>query len=274
MGKQDASFLFLDESYCEKWTNISALVGVMVPTGECATLISQFYAVMRSFIQPQPNVIARPPEVHGYVLPGETDDEKVRTVWDVVDLVSASCMKVYRVGYYITPAIREAFSNDEMMLGSCWFSMQFMLAPQLAKHVVIPIMDGFGERHIRRFSESGLYCDLMRAVGHGSSVSVRHSENLCDVMYADSRYSVFAQVADIVAYLRKISDMVADGHALPPFKQRLVELARKLDGAMEREEVVALSLNGSIQGPVHRAQAPGGEDSPLTCAFRIVSSDT
>jgi hypothetical protein len=264
----------MDESFCET-TKISALVGLLVPVHEYVDLRAKFYAILRPFFQPEPDVIADAPEVHGVDLPGKTDVEKLRVVSDIVDLVVSSDIEVYRIGYYITKTIRQTFALDQEMLGTCWLSLQFMIQPRLAEGMIIPVMDGFNKRRIQQFSAPIKFCDVMRSAGHGGSLSVGNSQNILgEVFYADSRYSAFVQVVDVVAYLRKITDLQSDGHELPSFKQELRPLAEKIEPSIRSEEIIAFRLDDEIQGPEHRAKKPSGNKGPLTDAFRIAPSDS
>jgi hypothetical protein len=49
--------------------------------------------------------------------------------------------------------------------------------------------------------------DLMRAAGMDKIMSIKNTENILgEVFYSDSKYSVFTQMVDIVAYLRNVTD--------------------------------------------------------------------
>ena len=140
--------------------------------------------------------------MHGKLLPGTTDQEKIANVSAIVDLVVRNRLKVYRVGYYITDDLQAVFTANRWMIGTCWGSLLHVLEPVMARQVLIPVMDGFDPNMVRSFSSTVRWCNVMHAAGRGQIVSINHIQKLLgEVVYASSEYSVFTQVVDIVAYL-------------------------------------------------------------------------
>ena len=272
LDRPDTSFLFMDDSFCHEKTKVSALVGLLVPLGQYETLRNGFYSVFLPFIRPGGDVVARPPQLHGVELPGDTDEEKLRVVSEVVDLIVSKKIRIYRIGYYITKWLEEHLKDDKRLHGICWSSMMHMLKPELAKQLLIPVMDGIDPEIAKRFSPSIQFLDMCRTAGLEQVLSVSNSSHLVgEVFYADSNYSVFTQAADIVAYLRKITDMRDDGHSLPPFKEKLLKQAQRLNRSLEkREHVIAFRFNGVVHGPPHRAMKPGlGDHMPLVEGYSL-----
>ncbi len=190
-------FLFMDESYSST-TTISALTGLLVPIHVYPAVRERFFDVLHWSIRPADNVIAHPPELHAKTfLAGEPDDRKLHVLRQIADLVIASGIGIYRVGYYITTEIRQRFPLDQNMEGACWLSMLFMLEAVLAHSPVIPVMDGFNTDRVRRFSGPVKSMDVMRAAGAEQMISVPNAQNLIgEVFYADSQYAILTQVAE------------------------------------------------------------------------------
>lgn len=250
----NANLLFMDES-CSKpidnnKTVISSLTGVLVPIHRYAELRTKFYNLLEWSIKPEPHTINMDvPELHGRDLLPKEDCEKKRNILEgVVDLVVANHLEIYRIGYYITKTIRKTFKGDEEMLGSLWFGILDALRFKIENEMIIPVMDGFDK--VRKFSQLVKGMDVMRAAGREQSISLKHSENILgEVFYADSQYSVFTQVADLISWLRQLSDLSREGEDLTPYKKSLLVVSEKLEPAIVCDEVIAMKLNGKTQGP-------------------------
>jgi hypothetical protein len=246
----------MDESRSQvidsKNTVISSLTGVLVPTHKYAELRTKFYDLLEWSIKSEPNAINMAvPELHGReLLPGEDDEKKLKIFEGVVDLVVRNRLEIYRVGYYITKTIRKTFKGDEEMLGRLWLEILNSLRPKIENEMIIPVMDGFDRNMVRKFSQLVKGMDVIRAAGHEHCISLKYSENILgEVFYADSHYSVFTQVADLVSWLRQLSDISREGKRLTPYKKRLLVVSEKLKPAIVCDEVIAMELNGKTQGP-------------------------
>jgi hypothetical protein len=247
----------MDESCSEPIDNqntvISSLTGVLVPTHNYAELRTKFYVLLDWSIKPEPNVINMAvPELHGSkLLPGEDDEKKLNILERVVDLVLGNHLEIYRVGYYITKTIRKTFKGDEALLGMLWLEILNSLRPKIENEMIIPVMDGFDRNMVRKFSQLIKGMDVIRAAGHEQSISLKHSENILgEVFYADSQYSVFTQVADLVSWLRQLADISREGKELTSYKKRLLKISEKLEPAIVGDDgVKAMELNGKTQGP-------------------------
>src|SRR5437764_11400958 len=111
----NANFLFMDESF-HSTTRISSLTGVLVPVDRYPDLRDDFYRLLAPLMRPSEGVIKRAPELHGYeFLPQESDETKLRILEGIVSLVLSHHLRIYRVGYFITPAIERSFSTDPKM---------------------------------------------------------------------------------------------------------------------------------------------------------------
>lgn len=266
-------FLFLDECY-DSTSTIASLTGVLVPVTGYPELRTGLYDLLDWTIRPEPNVVGRPPELHGSDLLRDEDDErKLEVLKGVADLVVEQNHPIYRVGYYITREIEQTFPQDPKLVGMCWLSLLFMLEPVLAQSMVIPVMDGFHPRTVNSLSGPSSSINMFRAAGLEKIISVPHSANILgEVFFADSEHSVGTQLVDVISYLRHVTDLKNDGKPLSEFKSRLLEISNKLEPAIAREEIIALRLDGVVQGPAIRAR-PSSSSGPLTAASRTIPSD-
>jgi hypothetical protein len=273
--EMDVNFLFMDDSF-HPATRISSLTGVLVPVDRYPDLRDDFYKLLAPLIQPSKGIIRRAPELHGYeFLPQESDETKLRILEGIASLVHSHHLRIYRVGYFITPTIEKCFSSDNRLLGLCFRSLLSMMQPVLANERLIPIMDGLDRKTVGHFSPSLKSLDEMRAVGLEPSLSLKFSQNLLgEVFYADSAHSALIQVADTIAYLRNASNLAAFGIAISPFKSALQSISAKLKQAIVWEEHVSLVLDGRPQGPEAYVQKPHTGHGPLRAAYKITPSDT
>jgi hypothetical protein len=207
----------MDESYSEV-THISSIVGLLVPVNIYTETRSKFYQIVPRVEKPLPDgrmfIDIRPPELHGCEFlkdfPNGDDDLKFKTFENVVDLIVTQKIGVYRSGYYITEDIKKVarqFGVNEKFYDLCWATLISMLEMKLAQEMIIPVMDGFQKTTVRSFSQLVKNMDLMRAAGMDKIMSIKNTENILgEVFYSDSKYSVFTQMVDIVAYLRNVTD--------------------------------------------------------------------
>ncbi len=237
-----ANFLFLDESYSAV-TKIAALTGIVVPMASYPFLREQFYKTMPIFARADPGVVHfQPRELHASALfkdePAGTDEERHRAFDRVVDLIIDHRLNIYRIGFVKTKTTGQFFADDHQLVGLCWSYLLQALQPEYDSQVLVPVMDGFDERTIAKLSASIQFLDIMRVKGLDGGLSLRHTENILgEMFYADSKYSIFIQVADMVAYLRATIDLADTGCALTPYRSPLLEIARRIPSELLTERV-------------------------------------
>lgn len=250
-------FLFLDDTEINdpirRQPTISAITGMLVPLHAYDELRSKFYSVMQWSVTPQEGVVnLNPPELHGRkFLESETDDRKLEVLRKLVELVVHNTIPIYRVGYYITQKEKDAFKGDSKLVGLSWFGMLSVLQPILENCHVVPVMDSCDSIGTRQLSGLIRTCDIMRFAGLEGGLSVRHTQNLIgEVFYADSRFSAFTQMVDIVSYLRRLGDLRRDGVQIMGFKASLLEFHDALEPVVVHDEIVR--LRHGEPGPVNR----------------------
>ena len=246
----NVNFLFMDESYSEaidnKNTVISSLTGVLVPIHRYTEIRTKFYALLEWSIKPESNTINMSvPELHGReLLPKEDDAKKLEILEGVVELVVSNGLEIYRRGFYITKTTREYFKHDEEMLGLCWIDILHALKPKIENEMLIPVMDGLDKKKVLKFSQIVKSLDVMRAAGHEENLGIRHSENILgEVFYADSQYSIFTQVADLVSWLLQLSNIASEGKELTPYKKKFLLISEKLVPSIVCDEVKAMEFS-------------------------------
>lgn len=237
----DVNFLFLDECICNE-TAIASLTGLLIPVDKYSAIRASFYETLDWAIKPAESTMGFPPELHGCeFLRGESDDRKLQQFAQVVGLLRKHDLRVFRVGYYQTAKAKNFLKTRDDFIGLCWFGMISVCQPYFVDQKIIPIMDGFNDHTRLRFSGMIKSMDVFRASGLAAGISIDNSENIVgEVFYADSTYSVFTQIVDILSYLRHVSDWVREGKPLTDFKSQLAEISKRLEPAIAYESVIDL----------------------------------
>lgn len=239
-----AILMFLDECEDRQGARNFSLTGLLVPADRYQAVRSSFYERLAWLIVPTPGTVRiAPPELHGgALLPDGTDERKIEACRSIADLVIAHELAIFRVGYCLdSPGIDLFAQGPPPWLGLCWFGLLSVVAARHPVDLLLPVMDGHGAENItREMSQPTQTMAVMCAAGHGESVSIANSHNVGETFYADSRYSVCPQMADVVSYLRHVNDWARLGLTLPPFKQELLPIARLLDPSMRYEKTIIL----------------------------------
>lgn len=233
----------MDECYDTKHSRIVSITGIVVPSIKYASIRDEFYDALDWAIKPRESYLnLSPPELHGSKLFPEIsgDDEKRFNAFNgVVNLVVKHRLQIFRAGYYLTNDLKKIFKGHQpLMLSLCWFAITTICQPLFETEMLIPVMDGFDPNTVRTLSAPVKTMDVMRVSGYENSLSIRNSENVGEVLYADSGYSVLTQVVDMISYLRHVTDWSREGIPLTPFKERLATISACLEPCIVREEIV------------------------------------
>jgi hypothetical protein len=243
--------LLLDESTNKAIRpNTESLTGLLVPVQKIDAVRQGFYEVLRTLDSSAPHIVnMAPPEIKfSSLLPDQADDVKLRVVAGIVRLVSAKRLSIFRVAYYLTDEVKQKLSADQGLTSLNWGGIQTVIQPVLDKGIVIPVIDGGFDGGFRPIADKFAFgvksCDMIRSAGHGESLSIRHTENLCEAVFADSRHSVLIQVVDMIAGLRRLAETarVGPAGALSPFKQLLLGLAGPLDELVVYDETIEFRI--------------------------------
>jgi hypothetical protein len=123
-----------------------------------------------------------------------------------------------------------------------------VLQPEYETQMLIPVMDGFNSRMVTTFSSPVKFLDIIRTNGSDEWLSLRHTENILgEVFYADSRYSIFIQVADMLSYLALVTDLYSANLPLSPSKSRLFAIAKRIPPDLFREHIVTMRFEDASE---------------------------
>lgn len=241
----------MDETFNHE-TNppISSLTGILIPLGKYPVLRSEFFKILRfEGIAKENNFNINPPELHFVdFLRNYGDEIKFDVLWSLANLIVDNQIEIYRIGYYITKEIENTFKNDKRLIGVCWLGILFMLETKLEAELVVPVMDAGFEKNMKQMTTQlswpMKFVNVMREGGREDSLSVKNSKNILDVFYADSEFSIFTQLADIVSGLRRIAETSTHSENLitSEFKKQLLPIAKHLDNAPLYEKITELKF--------------------------------
>jgi hypothetical protein len=144
------SFVFIDDTHHPK-TKLYSLTGVFVPVSQYRAVRDDFYAILKPFIQPEPNVVnLQPPELHGSaLLHDRPDSEKLRVLQQIVDIVNRHSLRCLRVDLVDGLDLRrmagmaKGVNPEDVIYGVCWGEFVWQLQDALESSMLVPIMDTF-----------------------------------------------------------------------------------------------------------------------------------
>lgn len=259
------NLLFVDDSYSDH-TKISSLTGVLIPVHKYNALRTQYYQILEWIIKPNENTFnLNPPELHASKLfkgmPGIDDKQKLKTFNDIVDFVNSNGIEVYRSGVYVTDEVTKNFTPDPEMYSFNFDNLIRLLKDKLSNEMIIPVMDKLPETNKKftykdkdydyslgsMISGSRMATDILRETGGAKLLTIKNTENvLGEVFYADSKYAIFIQIADMIAYLLHILDFSQINEINTDFKSKLLEIALKINQKLINSTIIALeSINTS-----------------------------
>ncbi len=254
----NSSLLFLDESFCNA-TNITSVTGLRVPLQKFEEVQLAFRKQLKYRLGlDQDMLFTRLPHLHGSSMLEKhdqvTDDLKLAVFSDVVDLVLNAELSLYRVGYYVSSTFRKiagrSETGEEMGQGFAWTDIVRYLEPYLENNYVIPIMDGFNERQVERFSQLIGTTSMIRSQGHEEILSIRHTNRIIgEVFFASHRHSVLTQIVDVCSYLRHMCDRERAEILKSDFAIELANIGECLKPSMAIEVVKVIRYEGKLTGP-------------------------
>lgn len=254
----EASLLFVDECSSHQ-TRISSITGCRIPLQKVDDFRLEFYSkIIKRLAMNEDHLHTHLPALHGSSMLNDyenaTDDMKIGAFSDVAELVVNADLRLYRYGQYVSSTIRDIAGSSEtgegFAYGFSWMMMLSLLKPYLEDNYIIPIMDGFNEDQVRRFSQMPISLGMIRAQGNEDILTIKNSNHLLgEVYYADHRYSILTQVVDVCGYLRHVLDRERAGIINSEFLEQLLPIARKLNSIIVHEEVAVMRYNEQLTGP-------------------------
>lgn len=269
-------FLYMDEQYIDPNTHRNgetsrrkkcvSLTGVLIPTDIHRTFRSRYYEAVGKALGDS-NDFPELPVIHASKLfPDHSDDVKYQFLEEVVQICADLNFRVFRVGYYVTPQLVSVLkcNKPQKILNICFSSLLFCLEEELAKNEIWPVMETDNSSHQDRvFAGLIQTTDYISAVIGTGSLSI-NNENLGELHYSTKR-SAYGTVTDCISYLLDARSSVESlGAIASPFKQKLAEIAAKLEPLTAFNEIIEMNF----EIPPHGYIAKG----PFRYAFPIAPS--
>lgn len=239
-------FIYLDECKDIEHTNIISLTGVLICSNAYQLLRKGFYEILGNYIQPESGTInLNPPEIHGSdLLPLiSDDDEKLRVLREIAELIINVQVRVYRVGYYAKESLISTFGGIDEVLSLCLFGIKVQCQSEYANNMLMPVMDSVNLPVYNAFSRSIKSLDIMRSASiSNSSLSLQNTGNLCEMHFADSKHSALIQIADIVSYLLHAHDYERCGLHQTSFKKKIITISKLIAPSVMKNEVIDMNI--------------------------------
>nr|WP_294520990.1 hypothetical protein [uncultured Rhodopila sp.] len=236
-------FLFMDEKYADRAAEpdcrVTALTGVLIPTGTHAAFRKRFYEIISDILPAADGVVPAMPLIHASsLLPDAPDDDvRCRFLGSLIDLVLEFDFRVYRIGYYTTAEALSLFKTEKALIGLCFQSMLNCLESELLRSQIWPIMEiDRSPDQDKLFAGSIQNLDYYTSRLRPGSVSF-NNQNLGEVLYTTKRSS-YGCIVDSISYLLHIRFLRLYGKAQTAFKERLADVASKIEPAIARNEVI------------------------------------
>jgi hypothetical protein len=170
----------------------------------------------------------------------------------VVALIVRKDIAVYRSGYVLgTPIPKHFGMKIKDFLGFCFLDIVSSLQSVLESNLIIPVFDAGFEKSfqstVNQVSGAVWFADLMRCAGHDASITIPFSDNLAEPTYADSQFSVFIQLTDLIAGLLAVADRaVLEGeNSLSEFKASQYRIAQSLKPAIALNRLSPMHFEGA-----------------------------
>jgi hypothetical protein len=276
------NLLFIDESTSARFedgTKIVALTGILVPAAKYDAVRTRLYESfspqvdLSGYVREEADgtryrvaegwtVRDLPPELHGVkLLPEADDDRKLDACRRVVATIVEFELRVYRVALRLTRSTWNTFDSDAQRYAACWSFLLDHLEPVLREEMIIPVMDS-GNRGIEETLPRLVKLrDFVRVVVPGGIERADPTQNLVgEIFFADSKHSMFIQLADIASYLRLQRDAIDAGQPASEFKTSLASIGDELGPATAAEIVRDLMKQGSTWAiaPLQPAERQSG----------------
>jgi hypothetical protein len=257
--------LFIDESTVElpdSRDRLVALTSVLVPAAgydSARTLFYRAFAQSRNWggrvittrdgrqvqVADGTQVREPPPELHGVkLLDGASDDEKIDAYGAAVRLVGDGGLTIYRVCLRFKQAPLRKIPTDVARYLECWSWLQELLTPVLEQEFVVPIWDAGNAGIQEQVPELMRLRDHFRALGLHAGLPDPTTNLLGEVFFADSRNSVFIQIADLISYILMARDKLRNGWAPSTWIQRVASIGDNLPAEAVHEMRGILHVQG------------------------------
>lgn len=94
---------------------------------------------------------------------------------------------------------------------------------------VIPIMDGLDPKISKIFSQFIKQLEIARQITSNNNLMIKNSKNIYgEVFYADSKFSIFIQLVDMISYMLHCNDYKSFEKNYGIFKSKIIEITEKI----------------------------------------------
>lgn len=227
-------FLFIDDSFNQD-TKYSSLTGILVPLDKFEIIRDDFYIrILNQFIILEKCFVLNPPSLHGKELlqwtTYENDDEKKIEIFQTVtNIVNDNSIKVYRLSWRKDEGILLFKHLDDKLMGLVFPKFMELIDKDIQGIKVIPIMDGLDTKISKIFSQFIKTLEISRRIVNNNSLTIKNSKNIYgEVFYADSKFSIFIQLVDIISYMLHCYDYKSFNKTYRSFKAKIIEVTEKI----------------------------------------------
>lgn len=246
------SFLYIDESKInlERDVDLYSLSALRVPSEIYSDLRQSLYEALHPFFDEIEDTISPIPELHYRdFLPDKDDQFKIDVLNAIVQQLINYEVSIFRVGYYGTKETVKLISSDkkdEFFYQLCWFGIQSVTSNTRNNCLMIPVVDAGFEKsfqlRVNGFGHSQKFCD-QSPESLRSSISIPHHDNIAEISYVDSNFSIFSQIIDCISGMRNETLRKNKGKTLSSYKSKIHEISELLDqnALIAHEEHVVLN---------------------------------
>lgn len=235
------NLLFLDESFNPE-INLTGLTGIMIPVEQFSEIRDSFYKlILDQFIFPDESVVnTTPPEMHAVSLlrgtPYESNDDLKFNIFNsAVKIINEHNISIIRLTTNQKKPAMALKNIDQKLMGIVFPYFIKRIDKYLKHKKMLIVMDGLDSKISSIFSQHLKIYDILRRHNKidNDSLFARHTANILgETYYADSKYSIFTQLVDLVGYLLQCRDHKLRTKSCTEFKLRLVEICEKIDGKL------------------------------------------
>jgi hypothetical protein len=231
----DIQFLFIDDSLNED-TMLSSLTGILIPLDTFEKIRDDFYnRILNQFIfLGENNFNLNPPNIHGKELLKGTvfennDEKKIEIFRTVTEIVNENSIKVYKLAWLKDEGVKIYKNLDTKLMGIIFPYFIELIDKDIQDIKVIPIMDGLDINTSKIFSQFIKTSEILGRTTNKNNLTIKNSKNIYgEVFYADSRFSVFIQLVDVISYMLHCNDYKKFDKVYGSFKSKIIEVAEKI----------------------------------------------
>lgn len=227
------NLVFMDESYNAD-TRTFALTGTLIPLSQYDEIRHRYHQSTLDFRELGLWTINMEfMELHGSRMlhwwDNASDDQKLQMFERIVRIVEDFGLSLYRVTCPLG-RLPTALRDQTNLLVFCWAGMMELLHPLYQSDFLIPVMDRADDAKSAAMSRIVTGIDRMRSIGMEGQFSLQNTANIIgEVFFSDSKHSFGIQIADVIGYLRHLSDQEKAGMAMSPFQADLLNISERVE---------------------------------------------